>query len=280
MEVLEKTKNKLLLPARINAYYKDFIKRDKEYTHFGDADITYYIEQKRGNIKIDVGLYGSRAYMLPLSPSDDDYIDLDLISPIGCKKIIEMYDPKNIERFLSEDAHQNYDYEILSSGNDIIVMAKPIAEGEGVFEGEILINAKDSTLSSVKFSIPEYRKEKSKEINAIVARIKILENQGYFIYSRTNEDKIYPSFLRMTYDIKIWNNKKVNQVSSFISDLNIYEISDDPSEISKSNQFNKRSIYNLDTNYKSEYWKSKSLLGLTEEEIKIIENASKWASDN
>lgn len=279
MEVLKKTKRKLLLPGRLNAYYKEFVQRDDEYTHFCDADVTYFIEQKKEDVKITGGLRESRAYALQVSKVDDDYIDLDLISPVGYKKTIETYNPYNIKRFLSEDAYENYDYEIFRENDEILVKAMALDEGDGVYEGQILINATDSTLLSVRFSIPEHRQANTKEVNAIVARLKLLENKGYFIYSRTGDGKIYTSFLRMTYDLKIWNKKKINQVSSFITDINVYEIPVDQSQISKSLQFNKKSIYKQGTSFQSEYWSDKSLLGLTSEEKRIIENASKWQSN-
>ena len=279
MTVIENTKKKLMLPGRLNAYYKEFVKRDEEYTHFCDADLTYFVDEKRNTLKIDGGLHESRAFILPVSAADDGYIDLDLISPIGYRKTMKLYDPKEISRFLSEDAYENYDYEVFKKDGKILVKAKAIDDGEGFFEGDILINEEDSTLASVKFTIPENRKPYTREVNAIVARVKILQNDGYIIYSKTNQNEIYPSFLRISYDLKIWNKKKINQVSSFITDINIYDIPADQSAIDKSLQFNKKSIYKQGTDYQSEYWIDKSLIGLTSEEKEIIENSKNWKSN-
>ncbi len=276
MDVLEKTQKKLMLPGKLKSYYKEFVKRDNEYTHFCDADVVYHIDRQRNDLKIKGSVPESRAYILPISESNDDYLDLDLISPVGYKKTMELYDPVNIKRFFKEDAFENYEYEIFKKGDYLLMRAKAVEDGEGVYEGEILINSKDSTISSIKFFVPDHRKEFTKEVNALVARLKLLQNEGYFIYSRTDEGEIYPSFLRMTYDLRIWNKKKINQVSSFITDINVYEIPENQSEIEKKDLFSKKSIYKQGTNFQSQYWSDKSLIGLTDKEKEIIQKALSW----
>lgn len=271
MTSVQNTQEKLMLPGKLNTYYKEFVKRNDKYTHFCDADVTYHMSEKNGELKIHGSLNESRAYSIP-QEHDDEYLDIDLISPIGYRKTMQAYTPHNIGRFISQDAFQNYDYELNEQGNYYLITARAIEEGEGVFGGKVLINIEDSTIYQVQFSIPEERIEHTKEVNAIVARIKVLQNEGYFVYVKNDEGKIYPSFLRLSYDLKIWNKKKINQISSFITDINVYHLPTDQFPIDKSRRFTKKSIYKHGTDFQSNYWQEQNLFNLTEEEKDIIQN--------
>lgn len=56
-----------------------------------------------------------------------------------------------------------------------------------------------------------------------------------------------------------------------MSDLQLTGLLKDQNPIPKSNQYTKKSLYKRGTNFQSEYWKNKSVLNLTKQELKVIE---------
>jgi len=273
MTAIRNTQAKLMVPRKIKAYYKEFVSRDHDFTHFCDADIVYHISKKKEALKIKGQVLGSRVYVLPVPENDSEYLDLDIISPIDYTKTMSYYDPKNIGKFLSKG--DKYEYTLLESEDNYIIEVKPDSAKEGIYQGKILVDKSDSTLVSVQFDIPEERKIYTKEVNAVIARLKVMQYIGHMVYTKNPEGLIYPVFLRMQIDIKIVNKKKINQDNSFITEINIYDIPEDQSDIQRSQIYNKNSIYKRGTSFSSEYWKDKPLSGLSDGEKLVIENLEK-----
>ncbi len=269
---VSKTEEKLISPIKLNAYYKEFVKNNESYIRFCDADVTYYLkEDRKEKLKILGIVHNSRAYEVPSNKADE--IDFEIISPIGYQKPLRYYRPSNIGRFLAKEASGKYDYDLSEYKESYVIDINPKADDDGLYEAKVFINKHDSTITSLTFSIPESRVHLGKEVNAIVAKVKITSNIGRIYYSNTKNGKLFLSHSRLEYSLSV-KNKNTDNLISFISDINAYEIPKNQDEIPKSKQYKKKSIYKRGTDYTSEYWKEKNLLTLTKTEKKIIQSFS------
>lgn len=88
-QAVANTQKKLLLPGKIDAYYKEFVVANGEYTRFSDGAISYYVHNTKGELAVDGEIKESRAYALPTT----NEVDIDLISPINYKVSMDYYDP-------------------------------------------------------------------------------------------------------------------------------------------------------------------------------------------
>ncbi|MDE0470611.1 MAG: hypothetical protein OXH57_01625 [Ekhidna sp.] len=274
---IKKTEEKLILPIKLNAYYKEFIKNNNSFIRFCDADVIYHLRQdKKENLSINGSVVGSRAYRIPAVEANE--IDFEIISPIGYQKALKFYKPSKIGRFTNLDAPKKYDYFLQEYKKSYAVRVNPKEHEDGLFEANILINKYDSTVTSINFLIPEHRSHLTKERNAIVAKVKITSNSGYLYYSYTPGGNIFLSHSRLEYTLSV-KNKNTDDLLSFISGVNIYEIPEDQEPFPKSKAYKNKSIYKRGTDYLSAYWLEKSLITLTEKEKKIIQEISNLNSE-
>jgi hypothetical protein len=272
LKTLNKTEEKLINPIKLNTYYKEFIKNNESYIRFCDADVTYYLkEDRKKNFKIIGAVHNSRAYEIPSKEADE--IDFEIISPIGYQEALKYYKPSNIGRFIAKEASEKYDYDLSEYPESYVVDINPKMDDDGLYKGKVFINKYDSAITSITFSIPESRAYLCKEMNAIVAKVKITSNIGYLNYSYTKDGKLFLSHSRLEYTLSV-TNKNTDDLISFISDINAYEIPRNQDEIPKSNLYKKKSIYKRGTDYTSDYWLEKNLLTLTETEKKVIQSFS------
>lgn len=272
LKTVKKTEEKLINPIKLNAYYKEFIKNNESYIRFCDADVTYYLkEDRKENLEILGTVHNSRAYKVPSNKADE--IDFEIISPIGYQEALKYYRPSNIGRFIAKEASEKYDYDLSEYPESYVIDINPKADDNGLYEGRVFINKYDSTITSVTFSIPESRVHLGKEWNAIVAKVKITSNIGRLNYSYTKNGKLFLSNSRLEYSLSV-TNKNTDDLISFISDINVYDIPKNQDEIPKSNLYKKKSIYKRGTDYTSDYWLEKNLLVLTETEKKVIQSFS------
>ena len=277
LAAINKTEEKLILPVKLNAYYKEFIKNNNSFIRFCDADVVYYLRQdKKEHLSINGSVVGSRAYRIPAVEANE--IDFEIISPIGYQKTLKFYKPSNIGRFTNLDASKKYDYLLQEYKKSYIIRVNPKEHEDGLFEANIIINKYDSTVTSINFLIPEHRSHLTKERNAIVAKVKITSNSGYLHYSYTSEGNIFLAHSKLEYTLSI-KNKNTDDLLSFISGVNIYEIPEDQEPFPKSKAYKKKSIYKRGTDYLSAYWLEKSLITLTEKEKKVIQEISNLDSE-
>jgi len=267
-KAINNTESKQLDVIKLNGYYKEFVTSDGKYTKFCDGAVGYFINKSKEDEEIQGEVFESRAYSLPAS----DEVDLDLISPIGFKKSLEYYHPSNIGKFMKKDSENNYFYEFFESDDEFLIKASPIEESEAYFSGFVSIHKSDTTISKVSFSVVPERTHLIKSVNAIVVKFNLTLADGNVIYTKSKEGFIYPFYLRLNFGINFYNKKSFNQNNVFISDLQIYEIPEEQGPIPKSLVFKKNSLYKRGTDYKSEFWKNKSLMNLTTAEREIIDS--------
>ena len=86
-------------------------------------------------------------------------------------------------------AYESYEYDLSTLGDEMIIIATAIPEGESVFKGIVHINATDTTLTSIAFHIPEDRKPYAKEINLLGIKFKLTNFIGNIIYTRTADQQ-------------------------------------------------------------------------------------------
>ncbi|MEM0941828.1 MAG: hypothetical protein AAF600_21110 [Bacteroidota bacterium] len=272
INAVKKTQEKLVIPIRLSVYFKEFIKNNDSYIRFSDADLTYYLYKgKKGKLDVDLGVSQSRAYRIPSNTEDE--IDFEIISPIDDKKLIGYFYPSEIGRFLEEETRSRYEYELVDYSDNFIIICSPKNDKPGVFKGKVVVRKSDSTISAISFLIPEERIHLTKESNAMVAKVRIISNEGYVKYSYRSNGDLYLSHARLSYTVQI-RNKKIDEKLTFINDINVYDIPTDQERISKSDVYKKKSIYKRGIDYDSDYWSNKSLIQLTELEKDIIQKIS------
>jgi len=264
---IQNTEAKFQKPSKVEAYYKEFVSSNGEHSHFSDGAITYFIQKSGEKLKIEGDVKESRAVVLPRT----EKLDFDLISPIGYKEGLKYYFPSDIKKFMSTDAYKNYSYEIAETDDEWIVQAKPLVDSEAVSIGYASFFKSDTTLSRVSIKIPKDRLHLLKQVSLLGYNIKIDGFDLDIVYSKTESGFIYPALIRMDHQVNLSNKKDLNQSNSFVSDLQITKLLIDQNPIPKTNQYNKKSLYKRGTNFKTEYWKNKSVVNLTQKELEIIE---------
>lgn len=266
-KAVKNSSENLFLPGRLDTYYKEFVKRNGEYTNFADADITYYLERNRkGEVDVQASLKSSRFKELPVAA---DEFDIDLISPVGHEKTLKYYDPQGIGKFLSEENLKQYAYSLYASDGYYIIEVNPLAESEALYEGTVKIDIESNLLKSVTFRMDDSRRDLAKEVNVLILKMKLLEHTAHIEYEQT-ADAYYPAFMRLEFRIKTWNDKNINQENTFINDLSVYQIPGNQEPLERKERFRKKSITKNGTDYQTAFWEGKSYLTFTDEEMAIL----------
>jgi hypothetical protein len=268
---IQNTEAKIQNPSKLEAYYKEFVSLNGEYTHFSDAPITFFVQKSGDKLKIEAEVKESRAFELPKT----EELSLDIISPIGFKEGMELYFPSDIKRFLSVDGNQRYSYSLTETQDEWIVEANPIENSESSFIGYVSFHKSDTTLSRVSMKISKDRLHLVKSVNLLGYTIKVEGFELDIIYIKNEVGNIYPALIRMDHMINVSNKKSLNQSYSFVSDLQLTGLLKDQNPIPKSNQYTKKSLYKRGTDFQTEYWKNKSVLNLTNRELEVIEQIGK-----
>ena len=268
LKALEHTSENLFIPGKTEAYYKEFVKRNGEYVSFADADFTYYVERdKKKDVIVDAKLKASRAYDIPMEKGK---YDVDLISPIGYKKTLRLYDPVSIGKFLKPNNMKNYTYSLNIVDDYYIIEIKPRVDiEEALYEGKVKIRISDNSVQSIDYRLAENKVRFAKEVNALIIKVRLLFERIILEYSEY-EGQYYPIFIRTEYKLKSYNNKNIDQENTFINDVFLYAISEDQLPINKNEIFKKASVYKNGTHFNEPYWEGKKYLTLTEGEKVII----------
>jgi hypothetical protein len=265
-DIVANTKRKLKLPIKYDAYYKEFTLENDRYISFADGSMQLYLEEKRGNLKIDAALLESRAVNLETS----EEIDLSLFTPIGFESAISYKDPTEVSRFLNPDNFENYYYSIVDGGPFITILANPKNPDKGVYsKGKVLINKNDSTISYIQFQYHPESVGNIKEFNALVMKGKMQDYIGTVKY-KFYEGNIILEYVRLNVKLRLYNDKNIDQTNTFINDLSILKPSEDQESISWGDRYRRKSVAKNGTDYQTEFWKNSSHVSLSPDELALI----------
>lgn len=264
--IVANTKRKLKLPVKYDAYYKEFTLENDKYISFADGFIQFYLEEKRGDLNIDACLLESRAVNLETS----EEIDLSLVAPIGFESALVYKDPSKVSSFLNPNNFKNYNYSISNISPLITIKISPKNPEQDVYKvGKILVEKKDSTISFIQFQYHPLSIKNSKEVNMLVVKGKVLDNRTSIKY-RSYENKIILDYVRMNISMRFFNDKKIDQINTFINDLSILKPSENQEPISWGDRYRKKSIAKNGNDFQTEFWKNASHVSLSMEELKLI----------
>lgn len=268
---IQNTEAKIQNPSKLEAYYKEFVSSNGEYSHFSDGAITYFIKKSGNEVQIDGEVKESRAFELP-KPEE---LSIDLISPIGYKKGMEFFFPSNIKRFMSADSEKNYSYELSETQDEWVIRASPLENSEAISSGYASFHKSDTTLSRVSITIDKNRLHLVKKLSLLGYTVKIEGFDLDILYLKTEKDVIYPTLIRLDYKTNVSNKKALDQSNSFVSDLQITKLLEDQNPIPKRQRYNKKSLYKRGTDFHTEYWLNKSVFNLTQGELDVIKRFKK-----
>ncbi|SMG24750.1 hypothetical protein SAMN05661096_01485 [Marivirga sericea] len=269
-DIVVNTERKLKLPVKYDAYYKEFTLENDKYISFADGSMQFYLEEKRGDLNIEASLLESRAVNLETS----EEIDLSLVAPIGFESALSYTDPSRVSRFLNVNNFDNYNYSIKDGESFITILASPKKpESDTYSNGKILVNKGDSTISYLQFQLHPISIENMKVVNAVIMKSKIKDYRVTVKYSAI-EDNLMLDYVRMNVEMRLFNDKKIDQTNTFINDLSILKPSENQESISWGDQYRKKSIAKNGTNYQTEFWKNASHVSLSAEELELINSDS------
>jgi len=142
---------------------------------------------------------------------------------------------------------------------------------ELLYQGTILIDETTNYILSSCITLEQDSSKSGKEVNLLVlkAQLKQYNSTALFSFTGTNYRTFYA---RTQVEMRMWNNKKLDQTFSFLSDLlanKVVEAAFEP--ISSKEEFNKKALYSLGNNYQTSYWKNQNAVHLTPAEERIIE---------
>lgn len=260
-------------PAIINAYYREFVKRNGDYVIFSDGRIDYYLP-KDNNRKIRAKVLESRAVKLPDLKNEEKF-DIEVISPIKVTKPIKRYNLGKTEKFLDTLNFNNYNYELyvdsLEFGDFYLIKFSPVSDiNKPLYSGEIFINRVSHLITSIEYEIDSTKIEFFKEINAIVVKGKLISSKGIIKFTNSSY-KYHLEYVREHFGMKLYNNKNFNQVYEFISEVHVIDIKPGLDfTISKRDTYNKRSLFKNGNNYSDKYWEKNNYIQFSKEEEQIV----------
>lgn len=272
-KAIKKSVTSIKNPAFINAYYREFVKKNGDYVIFSDGRIDYYIPKEK-NRKIRANVLESRAIKLSDSINEDKF-DIEIISPIKVTKPIKRYNLSETEKFLDTLNFSNYNYELyvdsLEFGDFYLIKFSPVSDiNEPLYSGEIFINRVSQLITSIEYEIDSAKIEFFKEINAIVVKGKLISSKGIIKFTNSSH-KYHLEYVREHFGMKLYNNKNFNQVNEFISEVHVIDIKLGLDfTISKRDTYNKRSLYKNGNNYSYKYWEKNNYIQFSKEEEQIV----------
>jgi hypothetical protein len=271
MEALKNSKKQLEKSVLLSTYYREFIKVNDVYTNFSDGLLDYNIKRKSG--ASDLYVNQSRAYDLKDSTSAQRQKMTEAIYFYDVRDAIsDAYNLKKLKFILQS---KNYDYEIETKnddkGNTIeVVTVIPKKEVKlGLNCGTVVYDVKTKLILEIDLKKSPEHKQYIDEINAGLFRFKIneecrkasfkIDGNNYILVYNQNKLNVY---FKM--------NDRIDNTYEFLSDLVTTDYKEGEFDFDRSKRHKERSLFSSGNNFKEEYWKTKNIILLNDEEEKII----------
>lgn len=271
MEALKNSKKQLEKSVLLSTYYREFIKVNDVYTNFSDGLLDYNIKRKSG--VSDLYVNQSRAYDLKDSTSAQRQKMTEAIYFYDVRDAIsDAYNLKKLKFILQS---KNYDYEIETKndekGNTIeVVTIIPKKEVKlGLNCGTVVYDVKTKLILEIDLKKSPEHKQYIDEINAVFFRFKVNEESRKASF-RIDGDNYILVYNQNKINIYIKMKDRIDNTYEFLSDLVTTDYKEGEFDFDRSKRHKERSLFSSGNNFKEEYWKTKNIILLNDEEEKII----------
>lgn len=271
-EALNTTRNNIHLPLLFEAYYREFVKENGQYTKFSDGLLEYDIAGSVEKLKTKAKVKQSRANLI--KRENDEKIDWGLNSPLDVRKAFDPFILRRLQLII-EDSDQ-YDFKknthIEENGEEQIeIKFTPKADTEErLYQGSVLIDLISKQIISFSYELEQNDKKPPKEINLLLLKAEFREHSSLVKFKQLGTT-LLPFYSNTRGEVRFWNKKKIDETFFFLSDLMVTKNIAGYSPIPKKDSYKKKALYQLGNNYETTFWKDQNTIRLTKEEERIIE---------
>lgn len=271
MEALKNSNKQLEKSVLLSTYYREFVKVNDVYTNFSDGLLDYNIKRKSG--ASDLYVNQSRAYQLKDSLAAQRKKMTESIYFYDVRDAIsDAYNLKKL-KFILES--KNYDYEIETKvdaqGNSIelvtIIPKKEVALG--LYYGTVVYDVKSKLILEIDLKKSPKHKEFIPDVNAIFFRFKVNEESRKASF-KIDGDNYILVYNQNKINVYIKMNDKIDDTFEFLSDLITTDYKEGEFAFDRSKRHKERSLFSSGNNFTEEYWKTKNIILLSDDEEKII----------
>lgn len=271
--VVKNSKEKLEKSLLLNTYYREFVKVNDLYTNFSDGLLDYNIKRKSG--ASDLYVTQSRAFKLNDEKAAERQKTTQAIYFYDVRDAIsDAYNFKKL-KFILES--KNYDYEVVTKTDAqqntievVSIVPKPEVE-LGLYYGTVIYDVKSKLILEIDIKKSPDHKQYIPEVNAIFFRFKVneearkasfkIDGEKYILVYNQNKINIY---------IKMKNS--IDDTYEFLSDLVTIDYKEGEFDFDRSKRYKNRSLFEAGNTYTEDYWKTKNMMLLSEEEEAILQS--------
>ncbi|HLP63208.1 carboxypeptidase-like regulatory domain-containing protein [Flavobacterium sp.] len=273
MEALKNSKKQLEKSVLLSTYYREFVQVNGVYTNFSDGLLDYNIKRKSG--ASDLYVNQSRAYELKDSATVERKKMTESIYFYDVRDAIsDAYNLKKL-KFILES--KNYEYEIETKvdaqGNSIeLVTIIPKKEVElGLYYGTVVYDVKTKLILEIDLKKSPDHKQHIPEVNAVFFRFKVNEESRKASF-KIDGDNYILVYNQNKINIYIKMKDRFDDTFEFLSDLITTDYKEGEFDFDRSKRHKERSLFSSGNNFTEEYWKTKNIILLSDEEEKIIKS--------
>jgi len=261
-------------PVMLETYYREFVKKNGQFSRFSDGILNFYLENK-GKKKIE-SIYVLQSRAKEAKVEAEEGKDVDMPPIFGPDKIADFYYVQRSMIKFTDSA--KYDINIkLAKGKEsqdyyiLEVTPKPDIK-EPLSLGKIFIDKSSSIITRVEMEVPESNRPYLPEINVLIVREKI-SYRNIILEYRIVGEKCYLKYAKINYGLHIYDKKKTNLNFDFRIELLTYNANyNQVKPYDDKPKYTKNTLYKHGTDYNNEFWKSYGVIVSTDEEIKMIES--------
>lgn len=271
-DAVKNSKAKLEKSIVLNTYYREFVKVNENYTNFSDGLLDYNIKRKSGTS--DLYVKQSRAIQLLDSTSDEREKNREALYFYDVRNAVsEAYNFKNVTRILN---NKNYDYEIETKtddkGNSIeIVTILPKEEvALPLYVGTVVFDAKTKLILEMDIKKSPTHRVYAPNVNLLIFRFKMHEDARKSSY-RIDGEKYILVYNQNKINVDINMKERFNDTFEFMSDMMVSDYKEGQFDFDRSKRHKAKSLFSAGNHFIEEYWKSGSVILLTNEEQKVLE---------
>ena len=273
MEVVKNSKKQLEKSLLLSTYYREFVKINDAYTKFADGLLDYNIKRKSG--ASDLYVNQSRSYKLNDSKTAEREKLTESLFFYDVKEAIsDAYDFKHLKHILNS---KNYDYDVETKtdklGNSIEeVTITPKKEVElGLYYGTVVYDVKTKLILEIDVKKSPEHKQYINEINVGFFRFKINEEARKSSF-KINGEKYILVYNQNKINVYINMENKIDDTCHFLSDLVTIDYKEGEFDFDRSSRYKQKSLFKSGNNLTEEFWKTKNIMLLSEEEEKILKS--------
>ncbi|WP_284653403.1 carboxypeptidase-like regulatory domain-containing protein [Flavobacterium terrisoli] len=276
--IIETSKEKFTTPIVMNSYFREFVRVNDRFTKFSDGELDYLLNHHNKKLVSDLNVKQARAYKIPKMEEDGNESVFDDIK--SAFNIDEL--PGNVDnfRFLERTILKNKDFKkyefILKSkkdgdGNEMMTLYfNPIdSVEEHLFKGFVTYDPKTNLIYSVSFQKDAAKIKYANDINLLLFRFTILENDVKANYKMSNGSYVM-SNLSVGFKFNVKKKNKFDDNIELKMDMVVTNFTKDTSGFDLKKVYEGKSLFEFGTHFTTPFWKNNNAILLTDKEEKII----------